>query len=131
MNRRYKIGDASALSAYSALMLAAFLLTHRRGIETPLFGTWAYVLLAAAAMAVSGAVTVLTMTGKLADDYQISRMGRITLITGVLSKGLLPVIVIAGVAMESLGFVVCVGMLAEWALLFVNAASAVVIGRWK
>lgn len=130
MNRRLKLGGASALSMYSALMLAAFLLAHRRGIETPLCGTRVYVYIAAA-MGVSGALTLLTLTGKLADDYQISRMGRITLITGTLSKGLLPIIAIAGIAMESLGFVVCVGMLAEWALLFVNAASAAVIGRWK
>lgn len=131
MSRRFKLGDASVLSMYSALMLAAFLLARRRGIETPLFGTRVYVYIAAAAMAVSGALTLLTLTEKLADDYQISRMERITLITGTLSKGLLPIIAIAGIAMESLGFVVCVGMLAEWALLFVNAASAAVIGRWK
>lgn len=120
------------MSMYSALMLAAFILAYRHGIETPLCGTRVYVYIAAIAMGVSGVLTtLLTLTGKLADDYQISRMGRITLITGTLSKGVLPIIAIAGIAMESLGFMVCVGMLAEWVLLFVNAASAAVIGRWK
>lgn len=131
MNRRFKLGDASALSMYSALMLAAFILTHRRGIETPLFVTRVYVIIAAAALGVSGALTLLAVTGKLADDYQISRIGRIALITGTLSKGLLPLAAIAGIAMESLGFVICVGMLTEWVLLFVNAAAAAIIGRWK
>lgn len=130
MNRRFKLGDA-ALSMYSALMLAAFILARRRGLETPLCGTIAYVYIAAAAMGVSGVLTLLTLTGRLSDDYQISRMGRITLITGTLSKVLLPMIAIAGIAMESLEFVVCIGMLTEWELLFVNAASAAVIGHWK
>lgn len=132
MNGRQKLWNAAALSVHSALMLAAFLLMHRYGTGTLFFGTAVYVILAAAGMAVSGVLTFLTVQGGgMTDDYQTACMDRVALVTGTLGRGLLPLIAVAGIVLDSLGLVVCTGMLLQWALLFVNAAASAAIGRWK
>lgn len=129
MSRRLKLHSAAALSAYTSLMLAAFILMHALGTETPGFAPAVYVLIGAAAMVLSAAVTLLTVRAGMYDDYQMRCVERVRAVTRTASLVLTPIIAIAAVALDSLGFALCVGMLANWLLLFADAASAAVIGN--
>ncbi|MCH5341417.1 MAG: hypothetical protein J1E01_08110 [Acetatifactor sp.] len=132
MNRKLKLYSISAFSMFTALMLVVFILMLKLGTETPGFGIMVYVIIGAAAVVASSVFTLLTVIdGGMYDDYQIGCMDRISVITRTVAKVLIPLIAIIGIVLDSVGFIVCVGMLAAWVLLLTNATVAVVIGHRK
>lgn len=132
MNRKLKLYNVSVFSMITALMLTAFILIHKLGTETPGFGSMGYVIIGAVAAVISGVLTLFTVIdGGMYDDYQISRINSVSVVTRIVGRALIPLIAIIGIVLDSVGFIVCVGMLAEWILLLVNAVTAIVIGHRK
>lgn len=128
MNKKISVYTISTFSLFSALMMVTFIVMAELRVDT--FGALAKVFccIGGVGMIVSSFLTILTINkGMEYDDFQMKNIRCIRDIIRVIAEIALPVICIIGLILNSIGFVVSIGMLVVWILLLVEVIIALIM----
>lgn len=125
MNKKISVYTISTFSLFSALMMVTFIVMAE--LESDAYGASAKVFgcIGGVGTLVSSILSVLTVNkGIEYDDFQMKIIYRIRDIVKVIAEIAVSVICIIGLMINSIGFVICIGMLVVWALLLVEVIIA-------